>query len=411
MISLFNINDLLISSFYSKTRLGEDAMVQKIITIVLFSMSLFALNVNAKVVKILSLSGGGTRGIMEAEYLAQLEEVTGKSVRSQFDVIVGTSTGGLIALLISLKSDTDPFSTKYSAREIVEIYKNISSKIFKLSLLDKAKNPFGLLKTKYDPKKLEQQIKAYVGEDTQLKDLLGWVGVTTVDTLKHEVLLLNNLKNATRHLFAWEAAHATSAAPSYFPAMKLQLKGEDTRNKTYVDGGVLENTPVVSAIKFAQEIYDPNKDEFVLVSLGTGSKTAKMEEMPAYLSYQDNAGKNVSIPLLRPKTELETKSQIESFYNFFEKGGLLKGGLGTVDFIFRSQTVQGLQKAGNMIGFPNMVHVQFQLKEDYPLDSAKEKTLNEMQEVAFKASYQNEFNAIKGLLRRKQHASTDDWKM
>jgi patatin-like phospholipase/acyl hydrolase len=46
----------------------------------------------AKTVKILSLSGGGTRGIMEAEYLAQLEESTGKSIRSLFDVIVGTST-------------------------------------------------------------------------------------------------------------------------------------------------------------------------------------------------------------------------------------------------------------------------------------------------------------------------------
>ena len=106
------------------------------------------------------------------------------------------------------------------------------------------------------------------------------------------------------------------------------------------------------------------------------------------------------MPLLEPVTSEDLRKRNETFYDFFMKGGLLKGGLGAVDFVFRAQTVKALKDAAKEIGPENIIHVQFHLDKKYPLDTVKAEVLKEMQEIAKKESYQNKFNAIKSLLRR-----------
>jgi calcium-independent phospholipase A2-gamma len=83
--------------------------------------------VPGKGVRILSIDGGGVRGILVIEMLKKIEEITGKRIYEMFDLICGVSTGAIIATLIGEKRST--------LDEISEIYKNLSTQIFTQSAI------------------------------------------------------------------------------------------------------------------------------------------------------------------------------------------------------------------------------------------------------------------------------------
>lgn len=357
---------------------------------------LLSFNVNAKKM-VLSLSGGGTRGIMEAEYLAQLEEVTRKPIRKLFDVIVGTSTGGLLAILLSIPDQYDHNKPKYSAREIVEIYKDISKDIFKRSSLNKIFNPKGIFKSKYHSEDFEEVLQTYLGHIV-MQDLLGWVGVTTVNKDTQRILLLNNYdalmtSNSPSNIYAYVAALATSAAPSYFDPVQILTEGDAQGQNFYLDGGIVSNTPVQQALTFARKIY-PGQ-EFGIVSLGTGSADADLERIPNSYEYVDDNGtksivkRGVAHPLEIPKIAKDV------FRRIFSKG-LVNLGVITLEIMRRGPMLEALWAVMDQVGSENFFHVQFPLEEKYKLDVTEDKILKEMQNIAKeKASFSNEkFNFI-----------------
>ena len=77
---------------------------------------------------ILSISGGGIRGIIPAIILSHIEKHVGKPISKCFDLIAGTSTGGIIATLLSVPENNKP---KYSASQVVELYKQFGTQVFK----------------------------------------------------------------------------------------------------------------------------------------------------------------------------------------------------------------------------------------------------------------------------------------
>lgn len=110
-------------------------------------------------VRILSIDGGGIRGILPAKVLCEIEQHTGKSISSLFDIISGTSTGGILAC---------GACTKVPAANLLDLYVKQGGAIFSHStILQNIEGHVGLA-AKYDPKPLEEALRSVLGANTWL---------------------------------------------------------------------------------------------------------------------------------------------------------------------------------------------------------------------------------------------------
>ncbi len=208
--------------------------------------------------QILSLDGGGSKAIFAAAVLARLEDDLGCCITDHFDLIVGTSAGGVIALGLG---------HGLSPKEIVEFFLDEIRSVFPgprwLRWLRR------LIRSKYDGEGLRRALHRQFGDS-----LLGESHVPLV-------IPAYNLGENDVHLFKtphhprltrdwqvpmWEVAAATSAAPTYFPAHWLQ--GDGSR---LVDGGVWANNPAMVGVTEAVSLFDRSLDELRVLSLGTTS--------------------------------------------------------------------------------------------------------------------------------------------
>src|SRR5690348_12496693 len=175
-----------------------------------------------KRIKVLSVDGGGIRGIIPAVILGQLQERLGKVLWQAFDLIAGTSTGGIIALGIGTACKDDG---PYSPAELENLYVQYGPAIFRKSLLTPLKQLFG---PKYSPAALEAVLEKFFGEiefRSALKPLL----ISSYDLRGQLPFFFKSHKIETNPSYNWklrQIARATSAAPTYFPPLHL-VKGEE----------------------------------------------------------------------------------------------------------------------------------------------------------------------------------------
>uniref|UniRef100_A0A1J3GRS7 Patatin n=1 Tax=Noccaea caerulescens TaxID=107243 RepID=A0A1J3GRS7_NOCCA len=251
-----------------------------------------------KLVTILSLDGGGVRGIIAGVILAylekQLQEIDGEDVRlaDYFDVVAGTSTGGLMAGMLTVPNKTGrPY---FAAKDIVPFYLEHSPKIFPqpkamAALLPKL--PKLLSGPKYDGKYLRKLLNDLLGE-TKLHQTLTNVVIPTFDIKKLQPTLFSSyqaLADPSLDVKMSDICIGTSAAPTFFPPH--YFSNEDSQGKTtefnLVDGAVTANNPTLVAITaVSRQIVKKNPDmgeleplgynKFLVISIGTGS--AKIEE-------------------------------------------------------------------------------------------------------------------------------------
>src|SRR5690606_35474723 len=128
--------------------------------------------------RILSIDGGGIRGIIHGMFIAALEEklkVLSKNpnahISDYFDFFSGTSTGGILTSILLSPSDEDPTKPKFSAREALDLYQEHGTEIFSTSKMRKFLSRFGLLSEIYDSRVLERVLLNYFG-DTKLSQLI-----------------------------------------------------------------------------------------------------------------------------------------------------------------------------------------------------------------------------------------------
>jgi patatin-like phospholipase/acyl hydrolase len=221
--------------------------------------------------QVLALDGGGVRGIFTAALLARLEEDTGQPVVSHFDLVVGTSTGGIIAL--GLGAGLTP-------HEIVDFYAADRKAIFAgPPVLASVRR---LFRAKYRPSGLETALKRILGER-----LLGESAIPLVVpayNLGENAVYLFKTPHHPRlrrdhRVPMWAVGLATSAAPTYFPAFRLPV--DEVR---LVDGGVWANNPAMVGVTEAVSMFGYALDEIRVLSLGT---TTSLRPRPSRL---DNAG-------------------------------------------------------------------------------------------------------------------------
>jgi len=220
--------------------------------------------------KILSIDGGGIRGIVPAIWLASMEQRTGKRVCELFDLIAGTSTGGILAL--GLTRPDPAGKAAFGAAELAELYQEHGGTIFQRPRWRRMLPVGNILDEKYGSAGIEQVLETYFG-DSRLKDATANVLVTSYEIERRFPFFFRSerAKADPYYDFAMKsAARATSAAPTYFSPVKLEATGS-AGYWALVDGGVFANNPSLCALMEAQRLF--GEEEFLLVSLGTGSLT------------------------------------------------------------------------------------------------------------------------------------------
>ena len=223
--------------------------------------------------RVLSIDGGGVRGIIPALILSKIEEYTKKPISSMFDLIAGTSTGGVIALGLTCPSKYNRMAPAYTASELLNLYMNSAGKIFPNSVWKSMHTLWGLKDERYPSSGIEGVLKEYFG-GFRLSQTITNVLITSYEIEKRIPFFFKSryAKEPTRKddydFYMWQAARATSAAPTYFEVFKLN----HLRSKEYyalIDGAVFANNPAMCAYAEAKRIF-PDDSLFIL-SLGTGT--------------------------------------------------------------------------------------------------------------------------------------------
>ena len=184
-----------------------------------------------------------------------------------FDTIIGTSTGGLIALGLAV-TDQKTGKPKMTAADFIDIYENQAKNIFKSSFFRQ-----GLFRSRYDHTGLEDLLEGKFGNAT-LKDAGTNVVVTSFDMKNTKPFYFSTAdarKNNTLNFYMKDAGRATSAAPSYFAPAQIYSVADPAHNMPYylLDGGVIMNNPALLGYFTAHKDFQ-DVDSLLLVSLGTG---------------------------------------------------------------------------------------------------------------------------------------------
>lgn len=224
--------------------------------------------------KIISIDGGGIRGIIPATVLSYIEQRTGYRICELFDTAAGTSTGAIIALCLSVPNAEG--LPKFTSAQCVELYEHWGSKIFPANetwerkfLPIRAIKPFA-----YKPDGLENVLLQHF-ENTFLSDSLMDLLIYTAQLSPPGLLVFktSDALQSDRGDFAMrDIARATSAAPTYFPPARIMDRAQH-RTFTLVDGGTLANCPALKAYFDTRRRFPD--DEVFIVSLGTGAATSK----------------------------------------------------------------------------------------------------------------------------------------
>ncbi len=203
--------------------------------------------------RILSIDGGGVRGVVALEFLEVLEKDSSLNCYNDFDVFTGTSTGAIIAVFLACGIELE---------KIMEYYKALSADVF-------SEPSIGLFSAKYDAEKLRYNIEkilasAGYSKSVLLSDLPRKVVIPVVELYNKEVkrwriAFRENITNNCAGVQVIDALLETTAAPTYF--------------KSYngcIDGGIGMPNPSIGALALAYGGREKKLDDFYLLSLGSG---------------------------------------------------------------------------------------------------------------------------------------------
>ena len=223
--------------------------------------------------KILSIDGGGIRGIIPATILAEIEKRAGKPISSLFNLLAGTSTGGILALGLVRPKPGQPDKPAYSASEGVSFYEENGSQVFARDVWHRLHAAGNLAEERYPSAGVESVLAKFFGE-TRLKEALTDVLIPAYDIERRVAYFFKSRKarlDAADDFTMRHAARATSAAPTFFEPVKIEQAGSSDYY-AMVDGGIHSNNPAMCAYAEAKAHYK-DTDPIIVVSLGTGQMT------------------------------------------------------------------------------------------------------------------------------------------
>lgn len=237
-----------------------------------------------KKVRILSIDGGGIRGVIPGVILSILEQniqqICGnKNARlaDYFDLMAGTSTGGILSACYLLPQNKESKKAKFSAAEIVDLYFQHGEEIFDRPFFHKIRSAGGILDEKYPAKGLKKTLKKYMG-DTWMSDLIKPSLITAYDIERRKAHFFTqqDAKQKGKNFLVRDAVWSTAAAPTYFEC--TNIKDDLKRDYALIDGGVYANNPTLCAYAEARSLFkkpDTQKAvtaaDMLILSVGTGN--------------------------------------------------------------------------------------------------------------------------------------------
>lgn len=304
-----------------------------------------------QVYNVLSLDGGGIRGIGTLVILAKLQEA-GLNIHETFDMFIGTSTGGIIAIMLS---------EGWKPTEILDFYIDNGPVIFQQTFAKKLRSVFGLAGTKYSKDQLEM-ISADLLAQKKLTETKKPVGVTSYNATQKQQTIISSWdkEGVSKNFSVQDAVRATSAAPTYF-------KGKEVAGDIWIDGGVGANDPSTSAYLEAKKLF-PSGAKIRVVSIGTGAVNESVMS-------RDSGIKDI-------KTIISTLMQASESAN--------------------REMISKLTALD-----PNLeyIRIQFTLPKAIDLADTRKKAVETLMKAAFERTQKEDFRALKTQLLKEQLGS------
>ena len=268
-------------------------------SLTLIQFRLFKMEFKEKKIILLSLDGGGIRGIISCVILKYIEDrlkeqdCPDAKIGDYVDFISGTSTGALIGSLLLMPSEDHPRKAKHSITDALNIYLGEGKNIFSKTFWTIINNPLAVFKDTISTVVLEQQLSLVFGK-TELKDLIRPCSFISYDTEHQKPKIFNSIDGISpfRNFYVKDVCRASSAAPTYFEPAKIKSFAD--QHFSCIDGGVFANNPAfvgfieTQKINFSKYLKDDLKyngtaslQEFITISIGNGSraKSYKHEQL------------------------------------------------------------------------------------------------------------------------------------
>lgn len=276
-----------------------------------------------QIVQILALDGGGLMGLYSAAAIEAIEEQLGHSLCRHFDIITGTSTGGLIALALGLGM---------GGTEIVQFYKTKGPEIFPRKIPRRWVRR-GWLINKYSPSELERTLKEMLvlqrgGDVALLSDSQKRLIIPTFYAGTSRPRLLKTPHDKRYKLDwkmpMWAVAMATAAAPTYVPSFTYQ-------DKTYLDGGLWANNPSLVGVVEALEMGAKLENIRVLNISTTSSESDCLEFKVPLLPMKAPASRLGKLPWASRILPVVMRASSYSMTRMYLQQMLAAGNLAVID--------------------------------------------------------------------------------
>ncbi|MFC0677688.1 patatin-like phospholipase family protein [Lysobacter korlensis] len=225
--------------------------------------------------RILSLDGGGIRGLVTCIWLdgveAALRDAGKPGLPESFDLVAGSSTGAIIACGLGIGLDATQLAALYREHRHT-IFPGMARRLW--SRLGRAFGQ-GVSAPRYDGTGLERVLREVFG-DARLGELPRPTLVTSYDTIRRRPVMFKSFKPEHADLKIWEVCRASAAAPTYFPAHGMTVEG---RACALIDGGVVANNPTASAIAEAlrKDARVDASHDLVVLSVGSGERNRSID--------------------------------------------------------------------------------------------------------------------------------------
>lgn len=264
-----------------------------------------------KKIFILSLDGGGIRGIIHAHVLSRFENLFRRKTAKIFSLAAGTSTGSIVAAGIGVPNPKKPTKPLYSAQDILKLYLDERYNMFeKHGIRKQISTGNGAFGPRYSVAKMEETLRRHFGQ-RRLSDMLIPTAIPALEVLSGKgpkVFSSISARNKPeRDYTIWEVLRASTAAPSYFESKQL-LEDASGENQDKVlnfwDGGLFAHNPSEIALLEARKSFPETPiEDFILVSIGTGDKKTEIDQVETKRIGLANGGSKIFDAMMSAQNE------------------------------------------------------------------------------------------------------------
>ena len=221
-------------------------------------------------VRVLSIDGGGIRGIIPSRILREFEIRSGLPITKLFDFGVGTSAGAII--IGSIAAVDESGNPIFSTSRMVEFYLDKSKSIFGVSYIRKILSVNGLLRPKISRVRLDHILRDNL-QNKRISQCAFPIAITAYNIDECRPQIWSTLDARESHKndhYLCDIIGASCSAPTYFSPKKIKM--DDDIVHYFIDGGVFQNNPQVVPLLELSKI-DPHlkKEDMLMISIGTGT--------------------------------------------------------------------------------------------------------------------------------------------